>query len=332
MTETKERVGKTAVATTKETHSSPTYVATAPEQKIIEKITKNIDGTDITFYIKGYPQNIIFVEGAVNTNDIFRWELLDLKEKMLQASRDILKRYETYHDFEEEYGIFCMSSYVGVPEEVFAPYQEYIASFLKSEREILDPKEIAQTLETSIKYGKDDLLIVDWDGAFIFDSSGNFDETVELLELGNYQLLNYRILDFELDRRLAKLSRLLQQQQVDKTRIFQTGNIKETVRKFIQARSRSIITFEAVERNVKLIGDWYSARVFNLMEKKFHLDAWRKNIKEKFETLEDLYNMASENFELSFSKRMDLAMIFGWLLLLIGWAVLLVLESLPYFK
>lgn len=334
MTETRENTGKTAApAAIEEMHSGPAYVATMPDQKMIgEPITDIIEGTEVTFHIKGYPQNIIFVEGAAETEDLFRWETLDLKEKMLQAAREILKRHDTYKDFEEEYGIFCVSRYVGVPEQVFAEYQEYVASFVKSEREPLDEKEISQTLGASIKYGKDDLLIVDWDGAFVFDSSGHFDETIELLELGNYQLLNYRVLDFELDRRLDKLSRLLAKQQTTKIKIFRAGDMKETVRKFIQARSRSIITFEAVDRNVKLIGDWYSARVFNLIEKKFHLEVWRHNIKDKFETLEDIYNMASENFELSFSKRMDIAMMFGWLILLIGWFVLLVLDFAAYFK
>ena len=199
----------------------------------------------------------------------------------------------------------------------------HIAAFLKSEREPLDEKEVAQTLETSIKYGKDDLLVVDWDGAFIFNRTGQFDETIRLLELGNLSLLRYRILDFELDRRLYKLTRLLHAQEKKLFTMFRGSGIKEVVRKIIHARSRSIIEFESMERNIKLIGDWYSAKVFSVIEKKFHLDEWA-GIKEKLTRA--MSTRWRRNFSL-INKRMDIILIFGWLILLIGWSVLLVFDS-----
>lgn len=330
MTETKGSLGSGAVGETKETRSAPSYVGIVPAQKLVNTFEEEIDGKKVQFRIKGYEPNIVFVEGIVEVENIFKEETLDIKEKVVVASRGILqKKYSVYKDFEEEYGIFCVSQYEGEPEKLFS-HAQLIATFLKSEKEQLDEKEITQTLEASIKYGKDDLLIVDWDGAFIFDSSGAFDETIELLELGNYQLLRYRMLDFELDNRFNKLSRLLQKQQRRRLGLFRVGEVKEAVSKIILARSRAMTEFEDLERNVKLIGDWYSARVFSLIEKKFHIEAWRRNIKEKFEALEDVYNMASENFNLSFDKRMEIILIIGWTILQIGWFVLLALEFWVY--
>jgi ribosome maturation protein Sdo1 len=138
--------------------------------------------------------------------------------------------------------------------------------------------------------------------------------------------LKYRILDFELDRRLDKLHKLLRRQQKEHLKLFGFREVKEIVTEIIHVRSQSIVEFEAIERNIKLIGDWYSAKVYGLVEKKFHLDEWRKNIKEKFETLEDVYAMASENFSLSLNKRVEILLLFGWFLLLIGWFVFLFLE------
>lgn len=309
----------------KEGRSAPNYVGIVPLQKRIARLTDTMDGRDVAFHVKGYAPDIITVEGIVEVEDIFDDRMFDLKEKVIDAARTILQKYNTYKNFEEEYGIFCVSEYVGQPEE-FLSFAPRIASFLKSEKTALDPKEIQQTLETSIKYAKDDLLIVDWDGAFIFDRSGQFDETIELLELANLQLLKYRILDYELDRRLDKLLKMLRRQQKERFSLFRSNEMKEIVREMIHVRSQSIIEFETIERNVKLIGDWYSAKVYNLLEKKFHLEEWRKNIKEKFETLEDVYAMASENFALSFGKRMELFLLAGWFILQIGWFVLLFLE------
>ncbi|MBI5913544.1 hypothetical protein HY839_03865 [Candidatus Azambacteria bacterium] len=309
----------------KEARSAPNYVGAVPVPSLVEVLLQHVGKKEVRFRVKRYSPNLIVVEGTADVEDIFDDAVLALKREMLVASKGILSKYETYKDFEEEYGIFCVSRYEGSPEGFFE-HMPHAAAFLKSEREQLDEKEVAQTLEASIKYGKDDLLVVDWDGAFIFNKTGQFDETIGLLELGNLQLLRYRILDFELDRRLNKLAHLLHAQENKLFTMFRSSGIKEVVRKIIHARSRSIIEFESMERNIKLIGDWYSAKVFSLIEKKFHLDEWRRNIKEKFETLGDVYTMAAENFSLSFNKRMDIILIIGWLVLLIGWSILLVFD------
>lgn len=309
----------------REARSAPAYARTTPLPSLVETAVKEVNGKEIRFRVKRYSPNLIVVEGTADVEDIFNETVLALKRTMLAASKDLTEKYDTYKDFEEEYSIFCVSRYTGRPEEFFKQ-MPHAAAFLKSEREPLDEKEVEQTLEASIKYGKDDLLVVDWDGAFIFNQTGRFDETIGLLELGNLSLLRYRILDFELDRRLNKLAHLLHAQEKKLFTIVRGSGIKDVVRKIIHARSRSIIEFESMERNIKLIGDWYSAKVFSLIEKKFHLDEWRRNIKEKFETLGDVYTMAAENFSLSFNKRMDIILIFGWLVLLIGWSILLVFD------
>lgn len=311
------------VEETKEGRSAPNYIGIVPTQKLITNFKQKVNDQEINFQVKGYLPDIIVVQSFLAVEDIFNETVLDIKEKMLEASRAILQKYNTYKNFEEEYGIFCVSQYKGEPEEFFPTHAFSIAALLKTEKEPLDQKEIQRTLESSIKYAKDDLLIADWDGAFIFDASGNFNETIELLEIGNLQLLKYRILDYELDRRLNKLLKLLRRQQKERFSFFRSGEIKEIVREIIQARSQSLSEFETVERNIKLIGDWYSAKVYNLLEKKFHLEEWRKNIREKFETLEDIYAMAAEHFALTFNKKLDLYLLFGWTILQIGWFVIL---------
>lgn len=326
MGEAKTNLSGASVEETKEGRSAPNYIGIVPVQKLLTNLKQKINDYEIDFQVKGYLPDIVVVQGFLAVEDIFNETVLDIKEKMLEASRAILQKYNTYKNFEEEYGIFCVSQYKGEPEEFFPTHASLIAALLKTEKEPLDQKEIQRTLESSIKYAKDDLLIADWDGAFIFDASGDFNETIELLEIGNLQLLKYRILDYELDRRLGKLLKLLRRQQKERFRIFRAGEIKEIVREIIQVRSQSLGEFETVERNIKLIGDWYSAKVYNLLEKKFFLEQWRQNIKEKFDTLEDIYSMASENFALSFEKRLEIFLIFGWLILQIGWFILLFLE------
>jgi hypothetical protein len=85
----------------------------------------------------------------------------------------------------------------------------------------------------------------------------------------------------------------------------------------IEIRTQSILQSEAVERNIKLIGDWYSARLYSLIAKKFHLESWRTEIKEKLDTLEDVYSMAAENFSVSYRATVEFVILGGWFLLLV---------------
>ncbi len=253
--ESRQALGGISPEEGREGRSAPHYIGIIPAQKRIAHLTQIIDGQEVTFYVKGYEPDIIVVEGHLKTEDIFNDSTFDMKEKVLDSSRAILQKYNTYKNFEEEYGIFCVSNDQGRPEDLLS-FGSRIASFLKSERVALDQKEIQQTLESCIKYAKDDLLIVDWDGAFILAPPDYFNEIVELLELGNLQLLKYRILDFELDRRLDKLLKLLRRQQRERFKFFRFREVREIVSEMIHVRSQSIVEFEAIERNIKLIGDW----------------------------------------------------------------------------
>lgn len=84
-----------------------------------------------------------------------------------------------------------------------------------------------------------------------------------------------------------------------------------------------------MERDIKLIGDWYSARLYELAGRKFKFTEWRNQIKEKLDAIEDIYSIISERFSFS-PERIELI---GWFILLLGWAVLLVFDLwLAFFK
>jgi hypothetical protein len=211
--------------------------------------------------------------------------------------------------------VYCISGYSGDPEVYLSLYGDKIAAFLKNERIQLDEEEVQSTLSTYLKYGKDDITIVDWDGAFIFDSSGDFDSNIELFEIANLQLLKSRILDYDLDERLEKTLRLMGVSK--RLPIIRAGEVRRVVKEIIEIRTQSILESEAVERNIKLIGDWYSAKLYSLISRKFHLDSWKAEIKEKLDTLEDVYTMATENFSVSYRATLEFIILGGWLLLLI---------------
>mgnify|MGYP001210628030 CR=1 FL=1 len=101
----------------------------------------------------------------------------------------------------------------------------------------------------------------------------------------------------------------------------------QVLRDVTELRATTILEAEAIERDIKLIGDWYSARLYDLIAKKLHIETWRSNINRALDTLEDIYTMAAENFSVSFNMTLEFILIFGWLLLLIGYFLLFFLEA-----
>lgn len=295
--------------------SAPSYPDVIPKQKVIKIERRRSDGVEVDFTVKAYLPDVVVVEASLDVDDILADATLEFKRSLINVCRTILGEYGCDPQFDEEYSVYCISGYTGDPEVYLSLYGDRIAAFLKNEKIQLDEEEVKSTLSTYLKYGKDDITIVDWDGAFIFDSAGDFDSNIELFEIANLQLLKSRILDYDLDERLEKTLNLM---SVPRGLPFiRTREVRKVVKEIIEIRTLSILESEVVERNIKLIGDWYSAKLYSLISKKFHLEAWKAEIKEKLDTLEDVYTMATENFSVSYRATLEFVILGGWLVLLI---------------
>jgi len=304
--------------------SAPHYFEkSVPSQFIIGNEKVEINGKTVELAAKSYHPDAILVEGSFEVEDVFANGILELKDKLHDACYELSKKNGAKEEPAEEYTVYQISGYKGDPESFLKNYGQKIAGLLKSEKLELDEREVEHTLSYQLKYAKDDLVIVDWDGAFLFDPDGEFEETVELLELANYQLLRYRISDYDLDERLKKASRLTQR---GLGKWFRTKEVAQAFQEVIKIRSESISQFESLERDIKLIGDWYSARLYDLLSKKFRLEEWRKKIQDKLDSLEDVYSIVSENLGVSRMQVLELIQIGAFFVLQIGWFALIILE------
>ena len=52
--------------------------------------------------------------------------------------------------------------------------------------------------------------------------------------------------------------------------------------------------FERTGNVLKLVGDPYLARVYRLLDTRFHLDTWEKSIQRKLEVAEGVYQVVSD--------------------------------------
>ena len=303
------------VVETRAMKSAPSYPAVIPKQKIIRQEERDVNGRKSAFLVKAYLPDIVVVEASVSLEDILSAEALELKRQFTTLCRSILEEFHCRKDFDEDYSVYCISGYSGDPEVYLSLHGDTIAAFLKNESVPLDEEEVRATLSSSLKYGKDDITIVDWDGAFIFDAASDFQSDIELFEIANVQLLKSRMLDDDLDRRLVKTLSLLGSPK--ELPVLRSREVRSVLKEIIGIRTQSILESEAVEHNIKLIGDWYSARLYSLIAKKFHIDEWSRDIQEKLQRLEDVYTMAADNFSVSYRATIEFVILAGWFVLLL---------------
>ncbi|MBU4348256.1 hypothetical protein KJ671_01990 [Patescibacteria group bacterium] len=310
------------------TKSGPHYMTKSmPSQLVIGQKKAMVANHEVELVIKSYSSDTVMIEGSIELEDIFADNVLHLKSELLNACFEYGEKKGAQTETGEEFTVYQVSGYTGSPELFLKKYSNKIANLLKSEKLELDEKEIEYTFSFQFKYAKDDLTIIDWDGAFLFDPKGDFEESIDLFQLASFQLLRYRILDEDLSERIQKAYKLIQlNEHKGFFAKFKTKEVSQAFKEIIRIRSQSISQFEALDRDIKLIGDWYSARIYDLLSKKFKLDIWANNVKRKLDTLEDIYTIVSENLGMSKIQVAEFVQIGVFFILQIGWFVLIILE------
>jgi len=173
------------------------------------------------------------------------------------------------------------------PEELCTRFRGELARILRSEPDALSEDEIGDATSVHISYGPDDVALLDWNVALLFDTES--DDTRAILEFANMELLEMRFLDGQLDDSLDRAYEALGGAGPHAPGIGRSG-LKRVGRMQVDAA----ILFERVNNALKLIGDPYLARVYRLASQRFRVSEWNAGILRKVEALESIYEKMSD--------------------------------------
>jgi hypothetical protein len=210
----------------------------------------------------------------------------------------------------EDYVVFHIESFSeGVDADTFCSmHRRQIAQILRAERQPLSDSEIDDAIAARISYGTQDLTIVDWNAALLVDREG--EDTRAVLEFANVELLEMRYLDQRLDRALDQAYDTLSPPSLKNLpRLF--GSYGASLRRVAELQVDNAVLFEGVNNTLKLLGDQYLARVYRLVNRRFHLDEWDASILRKLQTLESIYEKISDQ---AANRRME---ILEWVIILL---------------
>jgi hypothetical protein len=125
-------------------------------------------------------------------------------------------------------------------------------------------------------YFDDDLVVVDWNCAFVLEPSGSRD-IPDILELASSQLLELRYYDELFDVELARVYRDLDR---ERGRLFRNPWVdlgRRVVSRLVELSEFA----ERVDNTLKVIGDFYLARVYESAVRRFRIRAWQASIDSK---------------------------------------------------
>jgi hypothetical protein len=281
-----------------------------------------IEGYAVAVTRQRYDGYVQMVECHFDLRDPFAASVLQERTKVQNAlqSRYIPEKYRQSGLF-EEYTILLVEDAKPTPDKWLERNGLALANFIRSQREVFDKNEIGEILASRSRYSTEDLTLVDWEGAVIIAPNNDFQSDIVLLKIGNYQLLRYRMLDKLIEDMLDKINESFFQK---KRRPRATRGL---IRQIAEHRLEVMLDFERAEQNLLLIGDWYTAKLYESIHNELYLRDWKESVRSKLDNLESIVETIKENFTMSWENLMDRLQLLGWVLLLVGYLYLYLLDA-----
>lgn len=221
----------------------------------------------------------------------------------------------------EEYTILLVEEASPTPDKWIEKNALKLTKFIRSQREVFDKTEMDEILSSRLRYSAQELTLVDWEGAVIIAPNADFQSDIALLKIGNYQLLRYRMLDQSIEDMLDKLNEAFFK---NKRRPRPTRGM---LRQIAEHKLEVMLDFERAEQYMLLIGDWYTAKLYEAIQSELYLKDWKESLKSKLDNLENIVETIKDNFSISLEVLMDRIQMFGWVILLIGYIYLYFLDA-----
>lgn len=308
------------------TKSAPYFQALDTEIAELGESTLLLHGQPVTLRRQMIDGQVQSVECRYELSDCLSPTAVAFKQRLQADLRRHIEAEAGYAGpFVEEYTIFCFDHSPVAPDAWVDANAPALAPLLRTEARTFTPREAEQILASRSRYADNDLTVVDWEGALVIDPEGDFQSEIELLKLGNYQVLRYRLLDRAIERSLETL-----RQELHSRRRFGLGS--RALREALEKRLEMLLDFEKSEQVLLLIGDWYTAQLYRLIVDELYIDEWKAAVHGKLDQLQSITDTVRANYSLSWEQFLDLVQLVGWLLLLIGYFVLFFFDMLAIGK
>jgi hypothetical protein len=241
------------------------------------------------------------------------------RQRLERAAPALVKPYKGEW-LQEDYFIFHVREIDGSPSanDLLGSHGDKIAQIVRGETAQLSEGERQEILQSRISYYPNDLAVIGWNAAFIYDTAAGAETAIQLLQYANSQLLEFRHYDEFLTRELQGVYDFLE-----------TGGTSwwsrwRTARAASKLHTVLLDVNELTERAdnaIKFLSDMFSARLYKLCAQKVGVPDYKDLVNEKLQTAEDLYRFMVEQFNQSRAFVLELMVV-----------VILIIELIYFFK
>jgi hypothetical protein len=240
-----------------------------------------------------------------------------VRKKLERMTPALVKPYPEW--LSEDYFIFHVREMAGSPvaAEVVANHGGRIAQVVRGETAQLSEGERTEILQSRISYYTNDLAVIGYNAAFLYDSAAGADTAIQLLEYANSQLLEFRHYDELLTRELGGVYAFLDKGITMRTRwrLARAATKLHTVLLDVNELT------EHADNAIKFLSDMFSARLYKLAASKVGVPDYKDLVNQKLHTAEELYRFMVDQFNQSRAFVLELLVV-----------IILVIELVYFFQ
>ncbi len=236
-----------------------------------------------------------------------------LEEAARRAASQVFERIRpavtkpAFTDLVEEYCLWHVGAFAPdmTGAGALARVPQDIARLLTLERGTFSDAALADILRGPIRYFDNDLLFAEWDAAFAYDP--RFQDTAEILEFLNVQMLELRFFDRVLHAALDEMAVELRK----KRRLFSILHdpYETPLRKLSEIKMDVSMLRERITNALKLVGNVYLARVYDEARRKVGTEKWEGTIRDQLKALEDIYTILNNRAAAARAETLEMIII-----------------------
>jgi hypothetical protein len=218
-----------------------------------------------------------------------------VRASLERAAPALIKPYKEW--LSEDYLIFHIREITGSPSVPDLIHQNgsRIAQVVRGDTGQLADSECNEVLQSHISYYANDLTVIGWNAAFLYDTASGAETAIQLLEYANSQLLEFRHYDDLLTEELERVYTLLDQG----TGILARWRLARSATRLHTVLLDVAELTEHADNAIKFLSDMFAARLYKLAALKVGVPDYKELVTRKVRTAEDLYRFMVDQFNQS---------------------------------
>jgi hypothetical protein len=228
-----------------------------------------------------------------------------VRQRLDRAAPALIKPYPEW--LSEDYLIFHVREIAGIATtaELLDRHGPLIAQIVRGERSRLADSESNEVLQSRISFYPNDLAVIGWNAAFLYDTVAGAETAIQLLEYANSQLLEFRHYDDLLTREMESVYNSLEKG----TGFLRRWRMARSANALYSVLLEVMELTEHADNAIKFLSDMFAARLYRLAATKVGVPDYKNLVTQKLDTAGDLYRFMVDQFNQSRAFLLELAVV-----------------------